>query len=115
MDSETTVWQLSCFPSWPQYCRATPTECLPFFGNPVSSMIEASIASFASILGSAVWRSLVRTALSDQGAMATKCSNHWCFAGVQAGAGTAPIGSTLLRSPGSKQPSAVVVQGYHTV
>jgi hypothetical protein len=22
---------LSCLPTWPQYCRATPTECLPFF------------------------------------------------------------------------------------
>ena len=35
IDSETTAWQLSCLPSWPQYRRATPTECLPFLGNPV--------------------------------------------------------------------------------
>jgi hypothetical protein len=27
-------------PNWPQYYRVTPTECLPFFGNPVSSMIQ---------------------------------------------------------------------------
>lgn len=25
--SETATWQFSCFPTWPQYCRATPTEC----------------------------------------------------------------------------------------
>ena len=24
------TWQLSCLPNWPQYCRATPTEWLPF-------------------------------------------------------------------------------------
>ena len=31
------------WPSWPGYWRATPTECLPFFGKLVSSMIQASI------------------------------------------------------------------------
>jgi hypothetical protein len=30
MDRLTATWQLSCLPTWPQYCRATPTECLPF-------------------------------------------------------------------------------------
>ncbi|SFB65475.1 hypothetical protein SAMN04244571_04832 [Azotobacter beijerinckii] len=37
--SETLIatWQLSCLPSTPQYWRATPTECRPFFGKPVSS------------------------------------------------------------------------------
>jgi hypothetical protein len=33
IESETTAWQSSCLPSWPQYCRATPTECLPFLGT----------------------------------------------------------------------------------
>src|ERR1700733_8293381 len=94
-DSETTAWQLSCLPSWPQYCRATPTECLPFLGKPVSSMIDASIGPSASILGSTVWRILVRTASSDQGALATKCSSDWCFGAVRAGAVGAAIGSTL--------------------
>ena len=37
---DKATWQLSCLPNIPQYCRATPTECLPFFGNPVSSMIH---------------------------------------------------------------------------
>jgi hypothetical protein len=49
-------------------------------------------------------RTLVITASSDQGAMATKCSNDWCFAAVWAGAVRAAIGSTLLRSPGSSSP-----------
>jgi len=40
---ESATWQLSCLPSWPQYCRATPTECRPYLGKPVSSMIQASI------------------------------------------------------------------------
>jgi hypothetical protein len=31
LDRLTASWQLSCMPAWPQYCRATPTECLPFF------------------------------------------------------------------------------------
>jgi hypothetical protein len=33
---------------------------LPFFRNPVSSTIDASIAPSASILGSTVWRILAR-------------------------------------------------------
>jgi len=39
-DSVTVTWQLSCLPSWPQHCQATPTECLPFLGAPVSSAIQ---------------------------------------------------------------------------
>ena len=35
----------TCLPNWPQYCRATPTEWLPFLGKPVSSMIHAWIGS----------------------------------------------------------------------
>jgi hypothetical protein len=31
----------------------------------------------ASIFGSAIWRTLVNTASSDQGAMRPKCSNDW--------------------------------------
>src|SRR3954449_1644861 len=50
-ESVTATWQLSCLPSWPQYWRATPTECRPFLGKPVSSMIQASIAPLPSITG----------------------------------------------------------------
>ena len=45
-------WQVSCLPSWPQYCRAAPTECLPCLGKPVSSMIQAWIEPCCSIAGS---------------------------------------------------------------
>src|SRR4051794_29875761 len=31
-DRLTATRQFSCLPTWPQYCRTTPTECLPFFG-----------------------------------------------------------------------------------
>ena len=34
---DTATWQLPIFPSAPQYCRCTPTECVPCFGKPVSS------------------------------------------------------------------------------
>jgi len=42
----TATWQLSVLPSRPQYWRATPTECVPFFAYPVSSMIQWHAASF---------------------------------------------------------------------
>jgi len=35
--SETSDWQFVCLPSSPQYCGATPTERVPFFGIAVSS------------------------------------------------------------------------------
>ena len=38
--SETSVWQLAFLPSDEAYCGATPTECLPFFGSAVSSMMR---------------------------------------------------------------------------
>src|SRR5277367_5602844 len=42
-DSVTATWQFACLPSCPQYWCDTPTECCPFLGRPVSSMIQASI------------------------------------------------------------------------
>jgi hypothetical protein len=36
-DTLTATWQLSCLPSIPHHWRATPTECWPFLGKPVSS------------------------------------------------------------------------------
>lgn len=41
-DRLTATRQFSCLPTCPQYCRTTPTECVPFFGKPVSSTIHAS-------------------------------------------------------------------------
>jgi hypothetical protein len=49
-------------PNWPQYCRATPTEWLPFFGKPVSSMIHAWTGSSQVIDGSTRSRTRVSTA-----------------------------------------------------
>jgi hypothetical protein len=40
--SETSDWQFAVLPSAPQYWRATPTECTPFFGSAVSSMISTA-------------------------------------------------------------------------
>src|SRR3954451_15570566 len=33
--SETSDWQMARLPSWPQYCRLTPTECRPCFTRAV--------------------------------------------------------------------------------
>ena len=52
----------------------THTECLPFFGKLVSSMIQASIGSVAVIEGSVSSRTFARTLASDQAAWATKCN-----------------------------------------
>jgi transposase len=50
-DRLTATWQLSCLPSCPQYCRATPTECVPFLGVPVSSITQNHWGSPRAICG----------------------------------------------------------------
>jgi hypothetical protein len=67
-------------------------------------MIQASIAPLASMSGTVSSCIRPRTRSFDHGALATKCSNDWCWAETRAGAVTAAIGSTLLRSPGSSKP-----------
>ena len=74
-ESETATWQLSCFPSSPQYCRATPTECGPFFGNPVSSRIPAVTGLLAVIAGSTASRTARSRTRSSQGDCPTICSS----------------------------------------
>src|SRR5215210_3059072 len=111
-ESVTATWQLSCLPSWPQYWRATPTECRPFLGKPVSSMIQASMGPVRSMTGRTKSRTLVSTAASDQGAWPTKSRSDWCWAATRAGAVTAAIGSTLGRH---EQTRAVVAQGCGAV
>ena len=59
-DKLTAAWQLSCLPIWPQYCRATPTECLPCLGNPVSSTIHATTGPCFCIAGSTCRRTSAR-------------------------------------------------------
>ena len=107
---DTATWQLSSLPSWPQYCRATPTECRPCFGKLVSSMIHASIGPCRCICGSTIWRTWANTFSSDQRPSPTKCSNDWCCAATRAGAVTAAIGSALLALTRHHQPGAVVAQ-----
>jgi hypothetical protein len=75
IDSVTATWQLSVLPSRPQYCRATPTECTPFFTKPVSSTIQASIRPCVSIAGTTSSRTLANMASSDQADCPTKCSS----------------------------------------
>jgi hypothetical protein len=67
-------------------------------------MIQASIAPLRSMIGRVSSCTLARTRSSDHAALATKCSNDWCLAETRAGAVTAAIGSTLLRSPGINKP-----------
>lgn len=39
--TDTAIWQLPILPSVPEYCRATPGDAVPTFGNPVSSTTHA--------------------------------------------------------------------------
>jgi hypothetical protein len=67
-------------------------------------MIQASIGPCRSISGSTISRTLAKTASSDQCPSPTKCRSDWCCAATRAGAVTAAIGSTLLRSHGIIRP-----------
>lgn len=55
-----------------QYCRATPTECVPFLGMPVSWIIQPRMRPRRSMMGGAWARRTARSASSDQPALATK-------------------------------------------
>jgi hypothetical protein len=70
-------------------------------GSLVSWMIQASIGPARSIARKTITRTLPNTRSSDQPPSPTKCNSDWCCAAVRAGAVTAAIGSTLLRSHGS--------------
>ena len=48
--SDTNVWQLAVLPKAEAYCGATPTECIPFFGNVVSSTTRTASAPPTSLL-----------------------------------------------------------------
>ena len=97
-DRVTAAWQLSCLPSWPQYCRPTPTEWVPILGLPVSLTIQQQIGPLNAMTGSTRARIAASKASSDLSAEATKCSRDWCAACTRAGSMRAAIGSTLLVS-----------------
>src|ERR1700712_49249 len=96
--SETSTWQFACFPSTPQCCRLTPTECLPCLGSAVSSTI--STASLPPTRASAVLRNTCSKGAVDQGEVDTK----WWSCCVCPGHMRSAIGSTLLRAPGPISP-----------
>ena len=64
---DTATWQLPIFPSAPQYCRCTPTECVPCFGKPVSSS-----ARIPRRTGTAA-RNCVQTWVAFHGECVMKC------------------------------------------
>ena len=47
--SDTKVWQMAAWPKADADCGATPTECVPFFGNAVSSMTRKASAPPTSL------------------------------------------------------------------
>ncbi len=71
-DTLTATWQFSCLPSTPQYWRATPTECCPFFGKAVSSTIHAATGPWRAMGSSTHSRATRSTAAASQGASAIK-------------------------------------------
>jgi hypothetical protein len=86
------IQKLSCLPTWPQYCRATPTDSLPFFGNPVSSTTHATTGPWRSIAGSTKSRALSNTAFvsrPESGRRAAEpllhgCADHDAFTAFRA-------------------------------
>src|SRR5260370_42483872 len=71
-DRLTATRQLSCLPNCPQYWCATPTECFPFFGNPVSPTIQATTGPCFCMAGSTSVRTCCSSAWSLHGALATR-------------------------------------------
>jgi len=67
---------LSVFPVCPQYWRATPTECVPFFRKPVSSMIQKHDSAPPRVsAGSTCSATVASTAASHQSEVDTR----WCI------------------------------------
>jgi hypothetical protein len=96
--SETSAWQFARLPSWPQYCRFTPTECRPCFTSAVSSTTSTASCPPTS-------RSADLTSSSSRGAVGQgEVETKWCSCWVSAGATRAAMGSMLFRSPGRIKP-----------
>lgn len=71
---ETAIWQLSCLPSWPQYCQATPTECFPCWESWCPQRSRRRSARVPADLRPHD----AKHASSDQSAFATKCVSTSC-------------------------------------
>src|SRR5205823_11793202 len=91
--------------------RATPTECVPFLGKPVSSTIQATTGPCFCMVGNTWLRTCSSSVSSLHGALATKwcndCRTDWTFSRSK----RAAIGSILLRSPGSSNPLQYISKG----
>jgi hypothetical protein len=91
-------------PAEAQYCRATPTECLPFFGMPVSSTIQATTGRLRVMAGSTCRTTAASTASSLHGAALTRCWSDCRAAWTRSRWSRAAMGSIDLRCPGSSRP-----------
>jgi hypothetical protein len=96
--SETSAWQLACLPSSPQYCGATPTDSVPLFGTPVSSI--TSTASAPPTRRSARSASTRQSGASSQAGLLTK----WCSWSCPDSPSLAAIGCTLFGPSGPSRP-----------
>jgi hypothetical protein len=94
--TDTPTWQLATLPSAPQYWCATPTECRPNFGKPVSSTIHTSGPISRCIRRA----SRALTGSQAHGDWLTNCCRH-CSS--PSGSRSA-IGSIDLRRPSSISP-----------
>src|SRR3954451_22475896 len=93
----TAIWQFAVLPSVPEYWRATPTECSPFLGNPVSSMSQATAFGKGHSKRSAI---CCQSGFHSHGLWLTNCCR---LCSLPSGRRSA-MAPTLLRSPSSKRP-----------
>jgi hypothetical protein len=93
----TTTWQLAFLPSAPQYCRCTPTDCLPCLGRLVSSSTSTPPDRLAATSPRTRSRS---SAAGSQSASVSRC----CSRSVEVPATAAAIASQFLRGRSVNSP-----------
>jgi hypothetical protein len=72
---DTATWQLATLPSAPQYCRCTPTECVPCLGKLVSSRARTPRRVGTSS------RSRRHSGSASHGESVMKCCSVWSLTG----------------------------------
>jgi len=102
-DTLTAIRQFSCLPNCPQYCRVTPTEGLPFLGNPCHPRSKPQPMPLRHR-----GQHLAAHFLQQRGIAPSRIGHDVMQRLVHlahvAGARRAAIGSTLFRSSGSNKP-----------